>query len=134
MSVNQIKQGIMNDTIESACSKTGASSTAGKQTDPFHQTNQISRKISVLPTGAQAPASKKSKLLLNVRAQANEVDIVPGLQQTLLSTSKFTDAGYTAVCDEDEVNFYNKEDVIINAESVLRGYKCPRSKLWRVPL
>ena len=134
LTVNQIKQGIMDGTIESACSDTGASSTAGKQTDPFKETNQISRKIFVLPTGGQAPASKKTKLLFNVRAPANEVDIVPGLQQTLLSTSKFTDAGYTAVYDENEVNFYNKEDVIITAESVLRGYKCPRSKLWRVPL
>ena len=75
----------MNGTIESACSDTGASSTAGKQTDPFQQTNQISRKIFVLPTGGQAPASKKAKLLLNVRAPANEVDIVPGLHKLSLA-------------------------------------------------
>ena len=87
-----------------------------------------------MPTGASASASAKKKLLLNVRSPADEVHIVPGLQQTLLSGSKFADAGYVAVYDENEVNFYNKGEVKIDAHAVIRGYRCPRTGLWRVPL
>ena len=71
---------------------------------------------------------------MTVRSPANKVDIVPHLEQTLLSTSKFADTGYTAVYDNEEVNFYEKEHVKIEAKVVLRGYRCPKSRLWRVPL
>ena len=97
LTVKQIKEGMMNGTIPAACSDTGATSTAGKESDPFQSTDQPSNKIFVLPTGGLAPATKKASLLINVRAPANEVDIVPGIQQTLLSTGKFANAGYTAV-------------------------------------
>ena len=94
----------------------------------------MSTKIFNMPTGASASASAKKKLLLNVRSPADEVHIVPGLQQTLLSGSKFADAGYEAVYDEHEVNFYNKGEIKIDAHAVIRGYRCPRTGLWRVPL
>eukprot|EP00804_Cyclotella_cryptica_P025708 CCRYP_002910-RA/>CCRYP_002910-RA protein AED:0.40 eAED:0.40 QI:0/-1/0/1/-1/1/1/0/248 len=72
--------------------------------------------------------------MLNVRAPANQVDIVPNLTQTLLSGSKFADAGYTAVYDKDEVNFYDSNKIHVNATSILQGYRCPHTGLWRVPL
>jgi len=62
------------------------------------------------------------------------VDIVPLLTQTLLSGSKFADAGYTAVYDQKEVNFYESHKIKITEEAVLKGYRCPTSTLWRVPL
>ena len=71
---------------------------------------------------------------MNARSPANKVDIVPNLEQTLLSTSKFADAGYTAVYDEEKVNFYERAKVKIDAKAVLREYRCPKSKLQRVPL
>eukprot|EP00804_Cyclotella_cryptica_P005172 CCRYP_014221-RA/>CCRYP_014221-RA protein AED:0.46 eAED:0.40 QI:0/0/0/1/0/0/2/0/275 len=69
----------------------------------------------LLPTGGTAQATHLSQLLLDVRAPANQVDIVPNLTQTLLSGSKFADAGYMAIYDKDE------------------DYRCPRTGLWRVP-
>ena len=87
-----------------------------------------------MPTGTKAQATEVKKLLLDVRAPAQEIHVVPELQQTLLSGSKFADAGYTAVYDEEEVNFYNAKDIIITAEAVLRGYRCHRTGIWRVPL
>ena len=47
-----------------------------------------------------------------------------------------TDANYIAIYDNDEVNFYdgNTVKIKVSEEAVLRGYKCPRTKLWIVPL
>ena len=102
--------------------------------DPFHPTTVPSTKVFQLPTGGTAQATHLSQLLLDVRPPANQVDIVPSLTQTLLSGSKFADAGYTAVYNKDEVNFYNSEDINIAATSILQGYRCPRTGLWMVPL
>jgi hypothetical protein len=79
-------------------------------------------------------ATKLAKLLHNVQAPANIVDIVPTLTQTLLSGSKFADAGYTAVYDKKEVNFYNANTIHITEKAVLTGYHCARTGLWRIPL
>ena len=62
------------------------------------------------------------------------VDIVPTLDQTLLSGSKFADAGYTVVYDKAEVNFYNANTIHITEKAVLMGYCCTSTGLWRVPL
>ncbi len=90
----QVKLGIANGTIPSAISDTGATSTAGTLYDPFHTTTEPSNKVFLLPTGGTAHATHLSQLLLDVRAPANQVDIVPNLTQMLLSGSKFADAGY----------------------------------------
>ena len=134
ISLKDLKQGIMDGTIPSACSDTGATSNAGTTSDPFDGEGVESNKVFSMPTGAQAPATKQKELLLDVRNPAKQVHIVPTLEQTLLSGSKFADAGYTAVYDEDEVNFYEAKDIKITAEAVLRGYRCYKSGLWRVPL
>ncbi len=47
--------------------------------------------------------------------------IIPELDQTLLSGSKFADVGYTAEYDKNKVNFYNAETVKIDAEAIIRG-------------
>eukprot|EP00804_Cyclotella_cryptica_P009373 CCRYP_018077-RA/>CCRYP_018077-RA protein AED:0.09 eAED:0.09 QI:0/0/0/1/1/1/2/0/1069 len=130
----QVKQGVSDGTIPSAISDTGATSTAGALHDPFHSTTKTSTKVFLLPTGGTAQATHISQLMLNVRAPANQVDIVPNLTQILLSGSKFADAGYTAVYDKDEVNFYDSNKIHINATSILQGYRCPHTGLWRVLL
>eukprot|EP00804_Cyclotella_cryptica_P014430 CCRYP_004768-RA/>CCRYP_004768-RA protein AED:0.58 eAED:0.42 QI:0/-1/0/1/-1/1/1/0/142 len=119
MTKQQVKQGISDGTIPSAISDTGATLTAGALHDPFHSTTKPSTKVFLLPTGGTAQATHISQLMLNVRAPANQVDIVPNLTQTLLSGSKFADAGYTAVYDKDEVNFYDSNKIHINATSIL---------------
>ena len=125
-----VKQGIADGTIPSAISDTGATSTAGALHDPFHTTTEPSTKVFLLPTGGTAQATHIAQLMLDVRAPANQVDIVPNLTQTLLSGSKFADAGYTAVYDKDEVNFYDSNKIHINATSILQGYRCPHTGLW----
>eukprot|EP00804_Cyclotella_cryptica_P028359 CCRYP_016427-RA/>CCRYP_016427-RA protein AED:0.05 eAED:0.03 QI:0/0/0/1/1/1/2/0/1237 len=124
----------MNGSIASAISDTGATSTAGAPHDPFKETTTISSKVFLLPTGGTAKATKVAKLLHKVRAPANIVDIVPSLEHTLLSGSKFADAGYTAVYDKAEVNFYDAHTIHITEQAVLTGYRCTRTGLWRVPL
>eukprot|EP00804_Cyclotella_cryptica_P013069 CCRYP_002366-RA/>CCRYP_002366-RA protein AED:0.66 eAED:0.66 QI:0/0/0/0.5/1/1/2/0/452 len=130
----QLRHGIFNGTIPSAVSDTGATSTAGAPHDPFHPGHTKSTKTFVLPTGNIAPASTATTLLLNLRPSANQVDIVPGLTQTLLSGSKLADAGYTAIYDKNAVNFYNSHTIHVQEKSVLRGYRCPHTGLWRIPL
>ena len=130
----QVKHGIANGTIPSAISDTSATSTAGTLHDPFHTTMAPSTKVFMIPTGGTAHATLLSQLLLDVPAPANQVDLVPNLTHTLLSGSKFADAGYTAVYDKDEVNFYDSDKIHINATSILQGYRCPRTGLWWVPL
>jgi hypothetical protein len=129
--------GVLNGTIPSAVSDTGATSSAFLKEDPSIPTGRTSSAIFHLPNGAVAPASTINKLLHNVRAPARDVNIVPSLVgNSLLSTSKFTDAGYTAIYDENEVNFYDSKttNITVSAEAVLKGWRCPRMKLWRVPL
>ena len=103
-------------------SDTGASSTAGKPTNPFVATNEISTKVFGLPTGGTAPATTVAKLHINIRSPANRVDIVPTLETTLLSGRKFADAVYIAVYDANKVHFYDKSAVTITKKAVLRGY------------
>ena len=112
----------MDGTIPYSIGDTGASSTAGKPMDPFVTTNEISTQVFGLPTGGMTPSATVAKLHLNIRAPANIVDIFPTLEITLLSGSKFVDAGYIAMYNVNEVNFYEKSDVTITEKSVLRGY------------
>ena len=126
--------GIHNGTIASGVSDTGATSTAAKTTDPFEPIKSHTTKKVRLPTGGITVSTHQAKLLLPVRAPANVVDVVPELNQTLISGSKFADAGYTAVYDQQEVNFYDSNKIKITAQSVLQGYRCPRTGLCRVPL
>ena len=61
-----------------------------------------------LPNSTVAPATTVNKLLHNVSAPTQDVNIVPSLDEnSLLSTSKFGNAGYTAIYDKNEVNFYD---------------------------
>ena len=63
--------------------------------------------------------------------------MVPALaDQSLLSGSKFADAGYISICDDKKVNIHDGRTarIIVSEAAVLKGYKFPRTKLWRVPL
>ena len=46
------------------------------------------------------------------------------------------EGGYFAVYDKNEVNIYNgrKAKIMITEEAVLKGYRCPRERLWRILL
>ena len=127
---------ILDGSIPSAISDTSATSTAGKSGHPFRLLNRPLDKVFHLPTGGTARASVKGKLMHELREPATEVDIVPRLTNTLLITGKLVEGGYFSVYDENKVNIYDgrKAKIIITEEAVLKGYICPREKLWRIPL
>jgi hypothetical protein len=46
------------------------------------------------------------------------------------------EAGYTAIYDDKEVNFYDTATtkITVSADVILKGWRCPWAKLWCVPL
>ena len=78
----------------------------GKLSDAFAPSKTQSTKTFHLPTdGTITSSTHQAKLLLPVKAPANEVNVVSTFEQTLISSSKFADARHTAVYDKDEVFF-----------------------------
>ena len=104
--------------------------------DPFEHTGRDSDKVFQYAGGNLAPATKVNQLALDVRDPAKEVHIVPGVKNNLLSTSKFVDANYAWVFDNDEVSVYDKNNTEIKTTraAVLKGWRSPSEKLWRIPL
>ena len=119
--LEQLRKGILDGTIPSAVSDTGATSHALLPTAPSIPTGKRSTVIFHLPNGATAPATTIHKLHHNVREPARSANIVPELAtNSLMSTSKFVDAGYTVVYDDKEVNYYEKATtkIIVSEEAV----------------
>jgi hypothetical protein len=93
-------------------------------------TSTVSTAVFHLPNGATAAATMIHKLHHNLREPACSVNIVPSLVgNSLLSTVKM-------VYDDKEVNFYDTATtkITVSADAILKGWQCPRAKLWRVPL
>ncbi len=77
------------------------------------------------------------KLHHNLREPACSVNIFPSLVGIpLLSIVKMVEAGYTAINDDKEVNFYNTATtkIIVLADTTLKEWQYPQAKLWCVPL
>ena len=90
----------------------GATSHCGMVGDPFIATDKPSYKISHLPNGDTTAASTQAKLHHQVKEPARTVDMVPGLKHnTLLSASKFADAGYTTILTPTAVHICHGNDV-----------------------
>ena len=105
-------------------SDTGATSSAFLLSDPSLPTGHLSTVVFHLPNGAVAPATIINQIHHDVHAPAREVDFVPSLVgHSLLSTSKFAVAGYTAIYNKDEVNFYDMRatTITVSADAVLEG-------------
>ena len=65
------------------------------------------------------------------------VNMVPALaNQSLLSGVKFAESGYVSVCNGSEVNIYDGHTATITVSDavVMKGWRCLRTKLWRIPL
>ena len=90
-----------------------------------------------MPNGSTAPASDICKLEHKLRDPARIVDIVPVLVHTsLLSASKLASTVYIKIYDRKEVNVYDSSTtkIILSEESLLKGWWCQQSTLWRIPL
>jgi hypothetical protein len=93
-----MRMGVLNGTIPSAVSDTGATLSDFLKEDPSIPTGRVSSTVFHLPNGAIALATTVNKFLHNVRSPARNVNIVLSLvENSLLSTSKFADLGYTAI-------------------------------------
>ena len=82
-------------------------------------------------------ASQEAKLKIPVRKPAKTVHILPNLEHnSLLSASKFADAGYVSILTPDELLIVEGDEIVhkLRNEAVLRGWRDPASGLWRVPL
>ncbi len=77
------------------------------------------------------------KLHHNLREPARSINILPSIvDNSLLSAVKMVRAGYMAIYDDKEFNFYNTATtkITVLADAILKGWQCPWTKLWHVPL
>ena len=104
--------------------------------DPFQATGKPSDNFFQYAGGDIAAATTIKQLPMEVRAPAKDVHIVPGINNNLINTSKFVDANYAWVFDNDEVSIYDKNNTKITTSraAVLKGLRGPGEKLWRIPL
>lgn len=127
----QVQKGVLNGTIPSGISDTGASSRCAPATEKaVLRTGSSSTKTFVLPNGETVPATERALLQHELRGVARDVEIVPGLKENvLLSTGKMVDEGYIAVYDRDECRIYDGKTAKfqVSAEAVLKGWRCHKT-------
>ncbi len=132
-----ISQGILIGSIPSMVSDTAVTSSAFLPSAPTKPTGTMSTAVFHLPNGATAAATMIHKLHHNLQEPACSVNIVPSIVgNSLLKTVNMVKARYMAIYDDKEVNFYNSTTtkITVLAGAILKGWQCPRVKLWRVPL
>jgi hypothetical protein len=116
---------VLNGTIPSAISNTGVTLHALLPLAPSIPTGIWSKIVFHLPDGTTVAASTVYKLLHNVREPTRNANIVPALaNNSLISNSKFVDAGYTVIYIDKEVNYYKKATtkIIMLEDAVLQGW------------
>ena len=133
---SNLRIGVLNGSIPSAVSNTGASASAIKPSDPTIPTGVQSNKSFGGAFGNIAMATTINKLHHQLREPARSVHIVPKVKDSLLSTSKCVEADYIAIYDKKEVNYYDAKttQITVSNATVLTGWRCPKTRLWRVPL
>jgi hypothetical protein len=72
-----------------------------------------------------------------MRDEAMEGHTVPDLAtNSLLSVCTIADANYITLFTKEEVLVFDAETAKVNIEgkAVMRGWRCPQTRLWRVPI
>jgi hypothetical protein len=88
-------------------------------------TGTVSTAMFHLPNGATAAATMIHKLHHNLQEPACSINIAPSLVgNSLLSTVKMVLAGYAAIYDDKEVNFYDTTTtkIMVSADAILKGW------------
>jgi hypothetical protein len=119
-----LRTAVLNGSIPSAVSDTGATSHAFLPSAPLIPTNTILTAMFHLSDGATAAATKIHKLHYKLREPACTVNIVPSLVgNSLLSTVKMVQVGYTAIYNNSKVNFYDSTTakISVSEAAVLTG-------------
>jgi hypothetical protein len=90
-----------------------------------------------MPNGTVEAAIDVNKFYHNVHHLAKVIHIVPGIERGLqLIMVKFVDENYFAIFDKDELIIYdaNNTKVTVSHSTILCGWQCADTNLWRVPL
>jgi hypothetical protein len=100
---------------------TGATSGAAPEEDEecFVDTGEASTKTFMFPDKRTNKATKKMLTKHNLRPEAKEMKIVPGLHSTLISVPKLADAGYTTVFNKAGAAIYDDYTTTISASNPL---------------
>ena len=116
----------------------GATSGATPEEDEpaLVNTGQPSRKPFMFPDGRTGKATKKMLLKHNLRVEAREMNIVPGLHSALVSIPKLAEAGYTTVFNKKGAAIYDDYTTTITATSppVLESERCEHTGMWKLDL
>jgi len=139
MNEKHVRAGIEDGSIPSAVVDTGTTSTVGRPEDieSFLPTGKPSGKHFAVANGQIEKATDQMLLKHELRDPARRVDIVPGISTaSLISTSKFADAKYITIFDEEEVNIYDANNTKITSTrgAILKGWRMKDTGLWRIPL
>jgi hypothetical protein len=120
-----IQQGILIRSIPLAVSDTAATSSAFLPSTPTIPAGTMLMAMFHLPNGTRAAATMIHKLHKNLQEPARSVNIAPSLVGNyLVGTVKMVKAGYRAICDDKEVNFYDTTTInfTVLADAILKGW------------
>ena len=94
------------------------------------------KNIFILPDEHAVKSKDKLTLRHKLRKGAFGMNVTPGVHTSLIIVCQIADEGYVTVFDENECNIYDgkKVKIVISEKSVLKGYRCKNSGLWRIPL
>ena len=88
---------------------TGATSVVAteKSKKALIPTGEKSKKVFILPMVDTTAATDKMNMDHKLRYPATEMNVVPGVQATLVSGSKMADSGYVTILDKNNVKIYD---------------------------
>jgi len=117
---------------------TGATSGAGRPEDAefFEYMGQPSTKMFMLPDKSRVRATHKMLLKHKIRDGVREMNMVPGLQSTLVSVPKMVDEDYIVVFDKKSAKTCDTTTTTISASEkpILEAPRCTSTGLWLMPL
>ena len=96
-----IKNGVLSGSIKSVLQYSGASSSTGESAEDYVETGQKSTKEFQSAFGEVQKATDIVEYPFKLREEARRVDIVPTLQNNLMSIGKMADAGYLTIFDKE---------------------------------
>ena len=143
-----LRDRVLQRTIPTAVTDAGASSNCGAaplvsacgdyemRDSSFRPTWRDSDRIFRDASGGLSPATELRELPMDLRPPANLSHMVPGLGGNLFSTSKFVDAGYAWIFDQDEVSVYamTNTKITISQAAIMKGWRVPEEGMWRFSL
>ncbi len=117
---------------------TGVTSDAAAKQDieALENTGQPSTKVFKLPDKPKIRATHKMLLKHKLQERAREMNVVPGLDSTLVSIPKMANADYIEVFDKQKATIYDPMTTMITAlaHPVIVAPWCQTTGLWKLDL